>query len=189
MLADVVADADLVRAEHCPALRHRDAPRDLVVDHGPLFERSLLCSPGADGCLYVFGFKDDANVLDGPATADDDENHAPRHGGDVHDFADFQRPGSVYSHQQRDRDRPAVVLEQDASGARSRKAHAREEVLRKSFREANAAGNIRTPDGSRTHSRWEAGPASDSRGPAPFSGEYGAGFRARAEGECALNAG
>src|SRR5712692_2825176 len=178
MPADVVANAALVRAEHRTALRHRDAPRALVVDHGPLFERPFLRPSSADGCIHVSGFEDDADDRERPAATSRDEDHANRHGGDVYDFADFERPGSVYSHQQRGRYRAAVVPEPDASSACTCNARAREEVLRGHFREVESARNIRTPDGSRTHSRWKVGPASGGRGSAPFSGEYGACFRA-----------
>jgi len=55
-----------------------------------------------------------------------------------------RRLGGVYSHQQRGRYRPAVVPEPHASAARTCKDRAWEEVLRKNFREADAARNVRT---------------------------------------------
>src|SRR5713101_5116795 len=145
MLADVVANAALVRAEHRTALRHRDAPRALVVDHGPLFERPFLRPSSADGCIHVSGFEDDADDRERPAATSRDEDHAHRHGGDVHDFADFERLGSVYSHQQRGRYRAAVVPAPDASSACTCNARAREEVLRRNFREADALATFERP--------------------------------------------
>src|SRR5260370_35732094 len=103
--------------------------------------------------MHVSRFENAADDFDGPAAADDDENHARYHGGHLYDFADFERSGSVYSDQQRGRNRAAVVPEPDASRSRTCKACAREEILERNLKEANAAGNIQTSDDSRTDSR------------------------------------
>jgi len=133
------------RLKHRAALRHRDAARDLAVGFGSFCERSLLHSPRADGCFHVSRFEDDADDGDGPATAGHDEDHAHHHGGYLHDFADFERPGSVYSHQQRGRYRAAVVSEPDASRARTRKARAWEKILRGYFRETTRLASFERP--------------------------------------------
>jgi spoIIIJ-associated protein len=145
MLAYALADAGVVRFEHRAAVRHRDAARALAMGHRPFIEGSLLHFAPADGSFHVSRFEDDAHDGNGPATAGHDENHAHHHGGHLHDFTDFQRPGSVYSHQQRGRYRPAVVLEQEASCARAGKARAREEVLIRSFREARRLAAFERP--------------------------------------------
>ncbi len=109
---------------------------------------------GVDGCIHVFGLENDADDFDGPAATNDDENHASHYGRHLYDFADFQRLGSVYSHQQRGRNRAAVVPEPNTSRPHACKARTWEEVLERNFRDTNTPGNIQTPDDSRTDSRW-----------------------------------
>ncbi len=123
MLSDVFADADLVRAEHGAAIRDRDASRAMVrVDHGPVGERSLLCAADHHGIVNVPGVKNDADDGDRSAAADDDEDHAHYHGGNFHDFAHFERAGSVHSDQQPGGHCAAILAEPVASGHRPRQS-------------------------------------------------------------------
>src|SRR6266853_4516145 len=68
-----------------------------------------------------------------------------RSGGHLHDFADFERPGGVYSHQQHGRYRPAVVPEPHTSCARTCKDRAWEEVLRNNFRRRTQLATFERP--------------------------------------------
>src|SRR2546429_5007882 len=60
-------------------------------------------------------------------SSDLDENHAHGHGRHVYGYPLAQRPGGVYSHEQRGGDRAAVVFEPEASAARTGQTRARQE--------------------------------------------------------------
>src|SRR5205823_11666164 len=98
------------------------------LDYGFVGKGSLLYFAAADGPFDVFGVQDNAHARRyGPATASYDESHAPRHGRAVYGYSLSERPGGVYSHQQRGGNRPAVVFEPEPSAACSGQARAREE--------------------------------------------------------------
>src|SRR5260370_22729675 len=124
MLSNVPANAGVVRLKHGVALRHRDAPRHLVVGVGSFRKRPLLHFAGADGSFDVSGFEDDADDGDGPAATSYDEDHADRYGGGLHDFADFERAGGGYSLHQRGGCRGAAGPETPASSPRTSKTRA-----------------------------------------------------------------
>src|SRR6202049_4635179 len=128
LLPDVLADADLVRAEHRAAICHRDAPRTLVwLDHRFVGQGSVLYFADHHGGVHVARFEDDAHDEHRSAAADDDEDHAGHHGRTVHDLADFQRFGSVYFNQQLGRHHSAVVAESFASATCASESAARQE--------------------------------------------------------------